>query len=70
MNQLVYVFCCLILSFVFSACWGGLFLLIYPSVAMPVGLVLFVLCFLALMNADKGTKEEEFPQHNRRFDDV
>ena len=68
MDKLIYIICCLILSLVLGGTWGGFLAWIYPAWALPVGLVLFVLCFVVLMNA--GKEEEEFPEHNRRFNDV
>lgn len=70
MDKLIFTLCCLILSLVLGASWGGFFLWLYPSIALPVGLTLFVLCFLALMNADKGVEEEKYPQDDRQLNDI
>ena len=70
MDKLLYTLACLFLSAVLGGTWGGLLAWLYPTLALPVALVLFVLCFVVLMNANRDIEEEEFPQHNRRFNDV
>lgn len=60
---------CLIFSLVLGLCWGGLLYWYSPMLGVSVGISLFFLCMLVLLNA-LSEYEESDTQQNRRFNDA
>lgn len=69
MSRLKYAWWCFVLAAILGGHFGAFIYNFYPPAALLIGLVLFFLCFVILVNT-YDIKEEEEPQHNRRFNDL
>lgn len=69
MDKLFDLMLCVGFSLVFGLSWGGAIYWYDPVLGLSVGISLFLLCMLILVNL-LGRYEEPDTQQNRRFNDA
>lgn len=69
MGKLFDLSMCFVFSLIFGFCWGGVVYWFDPLLGITMGLFLFLLCMLVLINSLDQFKEPEV-KHNRRFNDI
>lgn len=73
MNKAYFLMMCALVALVLGVPWGAFIYWFHPGAGLLVGILLFSVCLMALINLgnefEREDKEEE-EQHNRRFNDV
>jgi hypothetical protein len=72
MTKAYFLMMCALFALILGVPWGAFIYWFHPAAGLIVGISLFVLCLMALVNLGNefDRKEEKEAQHNRRFNDV